>query len=268
MKLTGIPTQTSCALRRQGGARVALLIILASAVGGCDAPGVDDYPWLNTLDPHDGVAASGARLMALPFGLHALEPTTNTTEMLVGVHGFDSAGYEWVYPLQTLDAPHVGVWFFRWDFDGCPQPGADRLIDAIRTRLTADTAKIHLMGHSYGGLLLAQLVENWPFEQPVEIHIIASPLAGMPGANRCGHQPPTSIANKVTLFQWRTRHELDGAFQALVEDPQNISLAGSHVTRLPETYRDHRLGHNWSISWVADAIAAQRESRKLQPREG
>jgi len=26
------------------------------------------------------------------------------------------------------------------------------------------------------------------------------------------------------------------------------------VTRLPESYRGRRLGHNWSISWVADEL--------------
>ena len=37
-------------------------------------------------------------------------------------------------------------------------------------------------------------------------------------------------------------------------DPQVIEIKDSTVTRLPETYKGNKLGHNWSISWVADEI--------------
>ena len=30
--------------------------------------------------------------------------------------------------------------------------------------------------------------------------------------------------------------------------------AGCNVKKLPETYNGRKLGHNWSISWVADEI--------------
>ena len=68
------------------------------------------------------------------------------------------------------------------------------------------------------------------------------------------------ISERVTLHQWRTIHTLDGAFKSLDKDPQNLEevinktpFKGS-ITRLPKLYKGHRLGHNWSISWVVDHL--------------
>ena len=47
-------------------------------------------------------------------------------------------------------------------------------------------------------------------------------------------------------------HEHRGVFQDLNYDPQNVEIKGSNITRLPEKYKNNKLGHNWSISWVAD----------------
>ena len=58
----------------------------------------------------------------------------------------------------------------------------------------------------------------------------------------------------MSFFQWRTIKELDGAFNSLDYDPQIIDLKGSTIIRLPETYNGRRLGHNWSLSWVAEEI--------------
>ena len=68
---------------------------------------------------------------------------------------------------------------------------------------------------------------------------------------------PPSLPENVTYHEWRTIQALDGAFKDMPTDPQIVDIEGSRVTRLPETYRGRRLGHNWSISWVADEIAQQ-----------
>ena len=60
--------------------------------------------------------------------------------------------------------------------------------------------------------------------------------------------------SKRDLFEWRTQHELDNAFNRLPEDPQVVDLPDSVVIRLPAKYNDRRLGHNWSISWVAEKL--------------
>lgn len=234
-----------------------IAVLLTVWLAGCDAAG-SGHPWLHELDAGEGVRQSGARLMALAEGLHPLEPSASSTEILIGVHGFRSEGYEWVYPLQRLDTESTGTWFYRWDYSGCPAAAAQRLVAAINDLVTPATRKIHLIGHSYGGIVLATIVEDWPVAVPVDVHIVAAPLAGLQTPSRCRYETPTSIDAGVSLFQWRTRHALDGAFKDLPEDPQNISLAGSAVTRLPAQYKSHRLGHNRSLSWVADSIADAR----------
>jgi pimeloyl-ACP methyl ester carboxylesterase len=225
---------------------------------GCN-PAAQGHPWLSELDAGEGVMASGERLMALTPGLHPLEQTDESTELLIAVHGFASKGYEWIYPLKTLNTQSIGVQFFRWDYHGCPQPGAAQLIAAIKETLTPQTKKIHLVGHSYGGMLLASVMSDWPMDIPVDIHVVAAPLAGSAGQSACEYQPPTTLAAAVTVFEWRTQHQLDGAFKDLDEDPQIISLTHSKVTRLPNEYQGNRLGHNRSISWVADKIVEGRK---------
>jgi len=42
---------------------------------------------------------------------------------------------------------------------------------------------------------------------------------------------------------------------ALPYDPQIVEIENSNVTRLPEKYKENKLGHNWSISWVVDKIS-------------
>ncbi len=251
---------------RHSGARIrkpveylvaALLTAIALVlVASCSAEELP-YPWLSDLNASDA-KASGRRLMSLDEGLHLLEqPDDMTQAILVGVHGHGSEGYEWVYPLKTLDTEQTATYFFRWDYNACPGPSADALLRAVGGELEKlpDVQRVRIVGHSYGGVLVSHLVSDWQSATPVEIHTVAAPLAGMGGmGQRCGYAPPERIAGGVTFQQWRTQHHLDGAFKGLDTDPQIVEIAGSKSTELPDTYRTHRLGHNWSISWVADEI--------------
>ena len=47
--------------------------------------------------------------------------------------------------------------------------------------------------------------------------------------------------------RWSFQRDLD-------YDPQVVQIKDSKIIRLPETYKGNKLGHNWSISWVADEI--------------
>ena len=110
----------------------------------------------------------------------------------------------------------------------------------------------------YGALLVSMFSESWSNDIPVEIHSIAGPLAGISDLNSlCDYQQPRFISTNLRFYQWRTLQHLDGAFKDLHADPQIINLEDSFVTRLPENYRGRRLGHNWSISWVADEISKE-----------
>ena len=237
---------------------VPLLVGLLLAVA-CTNLG-DEFPWLDTLELGDQVRASGSRLAALDFGLHALEPSdANDSRVVIGVHGWRTQGYEWVYPLKTLNEDGVSVYFFRWDYDQCPIEGSRMLQSAVQDLLTAvpSLEQITLVGHSMGGMLLAAIAQDWDMEISTDIHVVASPLTMVENDNCPTQNLPSSLPTNVSLWEWRTLHHLDGAFQHMPEDPQNVDLGVSVVTRLGEDYNGHRLGHNWSISQVADLLVAK-----------
>ena len=235
------------------------LCLVACADAQTNTDGLQAFPWLNELELGDKVRDSGTRLMAVPKGLHNIEQAATGAEetLQVGVHGWRSPGLEWVYPLQTMDTDYHATYWYRWDYNGCAVPAAEMLVAAIQDTLAArpELTSVRIIGHSYGGVLVTSLVDNWPLDIPVEIHAIAAPLARAEGENPCPYKTPSTIDSNVTYHEWRTLHHLDGAFKDRPVDPQIIELKGSHVTRLPETYNGRRLGHNWSISWVADEIS-------------
>ena len=213
---------------------------------------------LENFSINDDVFTSGESLTSLAFGLHDLEAiTADQRTLLIGVHGSNSRGYEWVYPLQVLDKDTNLISFFRWNDKGCPEPSATLLLEIIKSKIdhNPNFERVVLLGHSYGGLLVTAFSGAWDIELPLEIHSIASPLKGMRGLSSiCEYQPPDSLPAEMKLHQWRTIQELDGAFKDLDYDPQVVEIKNSTVTRLPETYKGNKLGHNWSISWVADEI--------------
>ena len=201
---------------------------------------------------------SGKRLMSLSYGLHTLEESNPMQKtLMIGVHGSNSRGYEWIYPLSSLDSSDKLVAFFRWDDSSCPGPGIQSLSQNLSDLLVEkpNIKKIILLGHSYGGILVTSFMQNWKEKLPLEIHAIAAPLKGMgPVSSMCGYEPPGATQDNTSLHQWRTIKELDGAFKDLDYDPQETMILNSKITRLPETYKGNKLGHNWSISWVADEL--------------
>ncbi len=211
---------------------------------------------LNDLSDEISVKTLGKRLIDLPFGLNALELSEDEAqEVFIAVHGGSSEGYEWIYPIKIIDTKQKHMYFYRWPDNGCFQSSAEELASEINNLLSQNSSykKVTLMGHSYGGLLVAHVLKHWNAHTPVEVHIVASPLLGMSMLTKiCGYEPITILPKNSSLLEWRTQHQLDSAFKDLLEDPQQINIKGSLVTVLPDTYKGNRLGHNWSISWVAD----------------
>lgn len=201
---------------------------------------------------------SGKQLMSLSYGLHLLEESKPMQKtLIIGAHGSNSRGYEWIYPLTSLDDSDNLIAFFRWDDSSCPSPGIHSLSQDLSNLLEKkeNIKKIILIGHSYGGILVTSFMQEWIEELPLEVHAIASPLKGMgPISTMCGYKVPKSVKDNISLYQWRTIKELDGAFSELDYDPQEVQILNSQITRLPETYKGNKLGHNWSISWVADEM--------------
>ena len=198
----------------------------------------------------------GLRLIDLPYGLNSMEQRRDEVqEIFIAVHGGNSEGYEWIYPLKKINTKSRHIYFYRWPDNNCFQNSAKSLKNEITEILNKDDSvtKIILMGHSYGGILVTHLLKNWNLTTSLEIHVVASPLLGTPMLNSmCGYEPILAIPKKSVLYEWRTQHQLDNVYKDFNEDPQKIELKESFVITLPETYKGNRLGHNWSISWVAD----------------
>ena len=206
---------------------------------------------LYELDPNKEYLKSGQKLMDLDFGLHDLEANSKGKEILISIHGRDSRGFEWIYPLQTIDNEVTKTYFFRWDTTKCPQKTIPILMKEISAM--KDIKKITILGHSYGGILSSLLLNDIEGIE-TEIHVIAPPLGSSDLKKYCEYKHPTSKNNNVSYYQWRTVKKLDYAFNSFDYDPQLIDFKESSVVRLPSQYRGKRLGHLWSISWVADNI--------------
>ena len=214
---------------------------------------------LKRFNLEDDVFALGKELMSVNDGLYLLEEQSkNQSTLLIGVHGRASRGYEWIYPLKTMDDKETLTSFYRWNDNGCPMPSYQLLKSSIESmlQLNPNLKKVVVVGHSYGAMLTSLFSSDWANEVPVTLHLIAGPLAGISLVNSlCAYETPSVINKNVGFYEWRTIKELDGAFKDLDFDPQVINLPGSNVRRLPENYKGRKLGHNWSISWVADEIS-------------
>ena len=209
------------------------------------------------INSKKNVFESGLVLVQLKNGLHFLEEEEEVQkELVIAIHGGGTLGYEWVYPLNQLNSESTRVAFFRWNpISATCAHDELRYLKSFLDNSSSHYEKITILGHSLGGILLARLIEDLEINKPLEAHIIASPLKGIEPTNSlCDYQPPMKVSNDVVLYEWRTQKNLDGVFMALPYDPQIVEIENSNVTRLPEKYKENKLGHNWSISWVVDEI--------------
>ncbi|MEZ4381349.1 MAG: alpha/beta hydrolase [Nannocystaceae bacterium] len=230
-------------------------------LGAAGCKGAAGPPTLAELRALDDPSDAGARLMAAPHGLTRLDAGGALGTAIVAVHGFDSRGKEWVEPLLTLADNGAAIYFFRWNDKQCPAGGADDLEAALRELVQGapHLERVTVLAHSYGGVIAALAAQRAPLGKPVDLHVIASPLASVPkmGALCDFTGVPAAPATGVDSWrQWRTVHAADGAFRDLEVDPQVTALPDLEVTALPESYEDGRLGHNRSITYVTRELDA------------
>jgi len=237
--------------------QTTLILIFSFFAASCSDSSTSHIQLKDFIDDVS-VQKLGQGLIDLPYGLNALESgLSESEEILIAVHGSRSQGYEWVYPLKSIDSLKKEMYFYRWPDQGCFEAPAEKLIKDISNILLENPSlnKVILIGHSYGGILVSDVLKKWANKIPVEAHIIASPLVGSDLLiNSCNYSPIKKIKTNSALFEWRTQHQLDSAFKDTLPNPQDISIIGSSITILPDTYKGNRLGHNWSISWVADEV--------------
>ena len=248
-----------------------LLLIIFALVSSCSTKQSDNNTFLLTSDLPAGeqVKESGKKLINQPYGFTAIisDSAQNNNILMIAVHGYDSRGYEWITALNQLAENYNNTYFYRYDWELCPDSVGHDLADSLVTVIQnkSNLNKIIIFGHSYGGLVVTFLASNIDANIPIEIHTIAAPLAGYPRIfDKCDLQyneynvlDYPSWKTNVSHQQWRTQKRQDGAFRDLEYDPQNIQIDNSDVTLLPETMDGHRLGHNWSVAWVIEKYLSE-----------
>ena len=141
----------------------------------------------------------GRRLIDLPYGLHSMEPSIDgSQEIFITVHGGSSEGYEWIYPIKTIDTKQKHMYFYRWPDNGCFQSSAEELAVQINNLLSQNNSfkKVSLIGHSYGGIVVTHVLKHWNAPTPLEVHVVASPLLGTSMLrNMCGYVPIETVPN-------------------------------------------------------------------------
>ena len=241
------------------GAQALILILIMLSTLKIQAFDIDRFDQSNAF-------ALGEDLVAMPFGMQLLEANNaKANELIIGIHGGNSEGYEWIYPLWQLNQKFNQVFFYRWNDKRCANANNANLVNQIDALLDnySDVKKIKILSHSYGGThllysldLIEQRIANKNQDLKIEIHFIAS-LLSPPLLLRLGCQFKTDFKDdySMNIYNWKTIQEIDGAFRNYRKDPQEVSILSASQTRLPETYNGIKLGHNWSISWVADQIS-------------
>ena len=217
----------------------------------------DGAPTLAAMAALQDEDRAGRWLDAQPEGTFRLDlPSPPERVAIVALHGLDSRGAEWVAPLASLDLPGAAVWYTQWEDHQCPAPAAEqvgRQLDQL-LRASPEVERIVLVGHSYGGLIGGILAQEHPFAVPAEVDMVAAPLAPMEKlATLCDYHglPVAPALPGTTWKQFRTFHAADGAYRDLATDPQLLPLPDLDVIELPAEWAGGRLGHNRSLTWVA-----------------
>jgi len=249
-------------LRDKQLTHVFLIALLISWSAAALPP--DSIPVLSVsqLPAGEQVFESGKVLVAQPYGFtRIVDPSaTDSSKIHITVHGYATRGYEWVVPVTNLAAEYALTFFWRYDWEECPDEAGKELAEAV-ARLLDDypmVEKVIIMGHSLGGNVVTYCASQLELQIPIEFHTIAAPLAGVVrllgncglDSNRDGIPDYPEWQGTVTHTQWRTVHSQDNAFNKYDVDPQEIDLPDSKVIQLPPTMDGHRLGHNWSVTWV------------------
>lgn len=211
------------------------------------------------------IKASGLQLMDLDLGMTQLHKGNqeNDSVLVILVHGYQSEGYEWVSGVNGLVDHYGSVYFFRYDWDLCADEIAVELAEQTKKlKQVGNYEKVLLFGHSYGGLVLTFAASQLE-KMDSELHVIAAPLTGFPRLmdecqdvtyDKMDRLVYPTWSDQVKVIQHKTVHAQDGAFRELATDPQDIDLPFNAIQDLPPTMDGHRLGHNWSVTWVVDSF--------------
>ena len=216
---------------------------------------------LNNLADVD-IDVAGEILINREMGFHKMEyaSSLDSSFAIIFVHGYGSLGKEWVQPILDLTCKSVPFFWYRWEWNQCPESGANQLLDSLISFANqTDYDSLWVIGHSYGGLISAILSEKWEEELKLTIHVIAAPMAGMSRTKKlCDFTKETySPTPNTKLIQWKTVHEMDNAFNKYENDPQDVKIENGEMYQLDREWNGKRLGHNRSISFISNKLCEE-----------
>ncbi len=192
--------------------------------------------------------------MDLPFGLHKLEDSSrNPDHILIGVHGFKGLGREWVTPFLEWNNEATDLYFLRWNYFARQSKARELLLTELASLLTETPADVRLtfVGHSCGGVLLTSILEQLSYPNSIDVHLVASPLAGLGLFTVCKPDLPEQLPDNITLTHWQTQQKVDKVFWYFPKNPQEVDFAPIEVIVLPRKSDDTIVGHVHSLAWVA-----------------
>ena len=150
------------------------------------------------------------------------------------------------------------VWWFRHEWNDCPEQNSrtlDFALDSLKNNIE-DLELVYVIGHSNGGLIVADLAEKWDSDLYISAHSIASGLNHYRGRLKsCDVKGKKEyvFGKNVEYIQWRTAKEVDGIFKNLDYDPQEVNLKMANLSCFQE-WNGKRLGHNLSIQLVMEEL--------------
>ena len=203
-------------------------------------------------------------LINVSLGLNEIEgyKKSVTSYGFILVHGYypsqwPTKGFEWTLALNNLTSTETPIWWFRHDWNACPEHNSFLLKEALNDLiiLNASLDSLILIGHSSGGFIVTDLAEKWEYDFPLSVHAIAAPLLGV-GTRlddcKVKGKKEYVINEHVRYTQWLTDHMSDGLFRRFEQDPQKVIIKNGNTIFLPKLYLGKRLGHNLSIQAVVD----------------
>ena len=104
---------------------------------------------------------------------------------VVYVHGLWMTGAESIWLRRRLARERgYQLRVFRYASVGSPPA---HVIAALRDTIAAiEAPRVHLLGHSLGGLMILRCLERYPMPQPGRVVLLGAPVAGSRAARRLG----------------------------------------------------------------------------------
>ena len=176
--------------------------------------------------------------------------------------GWPTKGYEWTEAIKSMTESKFPIWWFRHNWTECPETISEILysyLDSLK-RNNNNLEELIVVGHSSGGLIVADLAEKWNSNFKLSVHCIAAGLNRYRDRLRyCSVQGKDEyvFGSNVDFIQWRTSKKVDGIFKNFDIDPQEVVLKNGDYVLLPEVWNEKRLGHNLSIQLVMDQLSKQ-----------